>query len=304
MTSLAYANPQDADYNTVVEERSKGKETGSITAVDGQMDKGIKTVSYYDYRGRNIQTVSTNHLGGNDMLDDKSYGRIDDLTYEYNGNQVIKITDKVSGPYYKDAMHFVDGADAEIEYEYDKNGCMTKDLNKKISKIEYNLLNLPTKLNFADGSTISYSYDADGNKLRADYNISLMNVINGTSSNAQAGNGVTTHRDYCGNFIYENGALKMLLFDGGYVTFNSSNSPKYHFYLKDHLGNNRVVADANGNIEQVNHYYPFGGLMAESTGDVQPYKYNGKELDRIHGLDSYDYGARWMSDRCCLHISA
>ena len=38
-------------------------------------------------------------------------------------------------------MHFVDGADAEIEYEYDKNGCMTKDLNKKISKIEYNLLN-------------------------------------------------------------------------------------------------------------------------------------------------------------------
>ena len=296
MTSLAYANPQNADYYTVVEERSKGKETGSITAVDGQMDKGIKTVSYYDYRGRNIQTVSTNHLGGNDMLDDKSYGRIDDLTYKYNGNQVFKITDKVSGPYYKDAMHFVDGAGAEIEYEYDKNGCMTKDLNKKICKIEYNLLNLPTKLNSADGSTISYSYDADGNKLRADYNLSLMNVINGTSSNAQAGNGVTTHRDYCGNFIYEDGALKMLLFDGGYVTFNSSNSPKYHFYLKDHLGNYRVVADANGNIEQVNHYYPFGGLMAESTSGVQPYKYNGKELDRIHGLDSYDYGARWMSD--------
>ena len=239
----------------------------------------------------NMQTMSKQVL-----QDDKSYGRIDDLTYKYNGNQVIKITDKVSGPYYKDAMHFVDGADAEIEYEYDKNGCMTKDLNKKISKIEYNLLNLPTKLNFADGSTISYSYDADGNKLRADYNLSLMNVINGTSSNAQAGNGVTTHRDYCGNFIYEDGALKMLLFDGGYVTFNSSNSPKYHFYLKDHLGNYRVVADANGNIEQVNHYYPFGGLMAESTGGVQPYKYNGKELDRMHGLDSYDYGARWMSD--------
>ena len=26
--------------------------------------------------------------------------------------------------------------------------------------------------------------------------------------------------------------------------------------------------------------------------DVQPYKYNGKELDRMHGLDTYDYGAR------------
>ena len=35
--------------------------------------------------------------------------------------------------------------------------------------------------------------------------------------------------------------------------------------------------------------------MAESTGgDVQRYKYNGKELDRMHGLDWYDFGARHM----------
>jgi RHS repeat-associated protein len=46
-------------------------------------------------------------------------------------------------------------------------------------------------------------------------------------------------------------------------------------------------------IEQVNHYYPFGGLMGESTNDeVQRYKYNGKELDRMHGLNLYDYHAR------------
>ena len=45
--------------------------------------------------------------------------------------------------------------------------------------------------------------------------------------------------------------------------------------------------------QQETHYYPYGGLMGESTGgDVQRYKYNGKELDRMHGLDWYDYGAR------------
>ena len=44
------------------------------------------------------------------------------------------------------------------------------------------------------------------------------------------------------------------------------------------------------------HYYPYGGLMGESTGsDAQPYKYNGKELDRTNGLDWYDYGARWYN---------
>lgn len=32
--------------------------------------------------------------------------------------------------------------------------------------------------------------------------------------------------------------------------------------------------------------------MPSRGADVQPYKYNGKELDRMHGLNTYDYGAR------------
>ena len=65
----------------------------------------------------------------------------------------------------------------------------------------------------------------------------------------------------------------------------------YHYYLKDHQGNNRVVADRNGKVEEVNHYYPFGGMFAHN-GNVQPYKYNGKELDTRKELNWYDYGAR------------
>ena len=90
----------------------------------------------------------------------------------------------------------------------------------------------------------------------------------------------TVLTDYCGNMIYEGGALKQILVDGGYVTFSGS-TPTYHYYLQDHLGNNRVVCNASSTVEQVNHYYPFGGLFGESTnGDTQRYKYNGKELDR------------------------
>ena len=59
------------------------------------------------------------------------------------------------------------------------------------------------------------------------------------------------------------------------------------------VGNNRIVADAHGNVEEVNHYYPYGALMGDSrnTG-LQPYKHIGKELDRTHGLDLYAHGAR------------
>ena len=80
-------------------------------------------------------------------------------------------------------------------------------------------------------------------------------------------------------------------------TFNqSNNAPEYHFHVTDHLGNVRAVLNENNAIEEINHYYPYGTLFGESTGlsnSTQPYKYTGKELDRMHGLDLHDHGARW-----------
>jgi RHS repeat-associated protein len=57
-----------------------------------------------------------------------------------------------------------------------------------------------------------------------------------------------------------------------------------------------VVAKADGTVIQKNHYYPFGIAFAENTvteQGKQPYKYNGKELDQMHGLNMYDYSARF-----------
>ena len=88
--------------------------------------------------------------------------------------------------------------------------------------------------------------------------------------------------------IYENGVQKLLLTEEGYITLSDS---KYHYYLKDHQGNNRVVISQSGTVEETSHYYPFGGTFA-SAGNVQPYKYNGKEYDSKKGLNWYDYGAR------------
>ena len=133
---------------------------------------------------------------------------------------------------------------------------------------------MPQQVTFSDGSTITYSYAADGTKLRTVHTIS----------------GTTTQKDYCANVVYENGVQKMLLTEEGYVDLSASTLP-YYYYLKDHQGNNRVVIKEDGEVKETNHYYPFGGVFA-STGNVQPYKYNGKELDTKKGLNWYDYGAR------------
>ena len=78
------------------------------------------------------------------------------------------------------------------------------------------------------------------------------------------------------------------------IRIQFSNGASYvHYYIKDHQGNNRVVAKYDGTIEQTTHYYPYGGTLTHSTEQgVQKYKYNGKEFDRTHGLDWYDYSAR------------
>ncbi|GFH86674.1 hypothetical protein IMSAGC001_02085 [Bacteroides acidifaciens] len=133
---------------------------------------------------------------------------------------------------------------------------------------------MPCRVEFENGNSISYLYDANGTKLRATHVIGKD----------------TTVTDYCGNVIYENGVPSTLLTQYGYISLSDN---KYHYFLQDHQGNTRVVVDEDGKVEEVNDYYPFGGLMASSSGDVQPYKYNGKELDRKGGLDWYDYGARW-----------
>ena len=142
-----------------------------------------------------------------------------------------------------------------------------------------------------------YGYDAAGKKLSVTYTTSKTNLMvpMGSIVPPQAINvAMTLKTDYCGNMIYENRKLSKILTDVGYITLNSGGEPPmYHYFLTDHLGNNRVVMNERGAVEQVNHYYAFGGLMGESTGgEAQPYKYNGNELDRMHGLDWYDYGAR------------
>ena len=239
---------------------------GETAGISTNANRFSENVTGYDKNG-NIKGLQ--RYG---QLSSTAYGMIDNLTLTLNGNQLNRVDDAVAASTYNGDFEFKNGANAADEYSYDANGNLTKDLNKGISGITYNFLNLPNAVTFSDGSTITYTYGADGTKLRTVHKIGS----------------TTTTTDYCGNVIYENGVQKLLLTEEGYITLSDS---KYHYYLKDHQGNNRVVISQSGTVEETSHYYPFGGVFA-SAGNVQPYKYNGKELDTKKGLNWYDYGAR------------
>ena len=240
---------------------------GETASISTNANRFSENVTGYDKNG-NIKSLQRYGQTGT-----SAYGLIDNLTYTLTGNQLSRVDDAVSTVAYGTNTAFVNGASAAGEYAYDVNGNLTKDLNKGITDIQYNVLNLPSTVSFSDGSTITYTYGADGTKLRTVHKIGS----------------TTTTTDYCGNVIYENGTQKLLLTEEGYI--NLTGTQQYHYYLKDHQGNNRVVINQSGTVEETNHYYPFGGVFG-TTGNTQPYKYNGKEFDTKKGLNWYDYGAR------------
>jgi RHS repeat-associated protein len=226
-----------------------------------------------------------------------TYGIIDNLTMTYNGNQMKTVSDAAADIALNTSMDFKDYSNIATEYTYNKNGAMSQDLNKGISAITYNSLNLPRMVDIKNKTTEGrneYTYSASGQKLKAmqkwNPNYSTTPVIGSTINTAALTQSQTT--DYVGNIIYEDNALKRILVDGGY--YESGN---YYFYITDHLGNNRIVTNAAASVVQSTQYYPFGSSFADaSSTSTQPYKYNGKELDARNGLNMYDYSARWKPD--------
>lgn len=223
---------------------------------------------------------------------------MDDLTYRYIGNQLKSINDEC-GPSSDASLNdeFKDWAKKDVEYTFNQNGAMIQDLNKGITNIKYSAMNLPMVIDIKSPiaeARNEYLYSADNTKLQVvqHYNPNYSETpIIGTNINVS---NLTQKKttDYIGNKVYENGKLKKILVNDGYYNVEQNS---YYFFLKDHLGNNRAVLDDNGaRTIQFTHYYPFGLSFDESKAQgEQPYKYNGKEYDKMHGLNLYDYSARF-----------
>lgn len=187
---------------------------------------------------------------------------------------------------------FTDGASLASEYLYDDNGNMISDLNKDL-EVEYNYLNLPQKVSTADinnDDEISYIYDATGSKL-------VKIVSSGSSLNQKtlyAGGFVYTDND---GDTYDDYSLDYILNAEGKIDMDGTTVDGYHYFLKDHLGNTRVVFNESGIVLQESGYYPFGLPFNSSLGGDNRYLFNGKELqdEQLGGvnLDHYDYGLRF-----------
>jgi RHS repeat-associated protein len=163
---------------------------------------------------------------------------IDALSYKnYNGNQLGKVDDfdGVNIPFFFQDKDNGTGYD----YTYDPNGNLTSDYNKSISSITYNFLNLPNVVSITGKGTITYTYDAAGNKLQK------------TTLDQTVTPNKTTNYYYAGDFVYRNdtvefvshpeGRLRPVRIDTTQAISIANLKYLYDYYLKDHLGSVRDV---------------------------------------------------------------
>ena len=231
------------------------------------------------------------------------YGLMDNLTLTYDGNQLTGVSETVSDYDFTGSFEYKRANGSE--YMYNSNGSLTADRSRGIAYIAYDLNGNPQSIYFMNGSVTKYVYSATGEKLRVTHYTAVPNISVAIGSTRELAFYEIQYRDSTdyllgGSLTMKNGRMDKCLFDGGYAraieTGTTTDRFVFYYYNKDHLGNNREVVASVGRMFQVTSYYPFGAPYADpaavSNTEYQPYKYNSKELDLMHGLKWYDYGAR------------
>ncbi|MBC7410092.1 MAG: RHS repeat-associated core domain-containing protein [Arcicella sp.] len=281
-------------------QRSYGYEYDALNRIKNSYFSGNTGENYnegnitYDKIG-NIITMERRGLDQNGIIN-----TIDQLSYSYfpRNNKLKRVGDTAGTAGFKDL-----GNGSTDDYAYDINGNMTSDLNKEITEIKYNHLNLPSKIVFnnADLSSpspkvIQFYYDATGVKVQK-------------KITTAAGTAIT---QYVGGKVYQNNALAFISNPEGYTSFDGTNFSYVYQYV-DHLGNIRLSytdADHNGSISaateiiEENNYYPSGLIHKgynpayNALGNylADKYRFQGQERQEDLGLNldnfnwrNYDY---------------
>ena len=203
---------------------------------------------------------------------------IDDVTATYNGNQLHTLRDDAPEVLLEASMDVASGTYPSGSFAYDANGNMTCDPSRNITDMEYNALNLPQRITFADGSRIDWLYTSSGEKLR-------QTVIAATGD-------TLSRRDYIGSYLFVDNEFDRYQLAEGYITPDDI----YHAYIPDYQGNIvGVVNTSSGILEQHTRYYPYGLPFADSSNPtVNRRKYGAKELTPDLGLNAYDFEARTL----------
>ena len=281
--------------------------------------RSITTNNYDTATGILTSTdVATSVNGGKEVkkrtaaLDYDDHGRICSTTHgsaiqttEYDVRDwprklTSEVEDKANDITYMTTTNFIQTGKSPARYTYNANGGMETDVNNDIVFMEYDNFGYAKGIYFRNGSSIKYVHTPTGEKLKETYTTSVPNITKPVGlpfSLAPPEIQSVITKDYWGtDIICKNGEPQQFFFDGGFADIKGSGLT-WHYYVKDHLGTNRIVQDEKGKVEATYNFYPFGGFIEHFeelyTHNIsQPFTFQGKEYTSMYGLGMFDFGAR------------
>ena len=230
-----------------------------------------RTVTY----DRNGNILSLTWYGADTAVPEEA------LAYSYNGNMLVGVSNSGS-------------SGGGGSYTHDANGNLTRDGLSGLD-IEYDDLNLTSRVSSGDTTLAVYGHLADGTKIRS---------VDGTGNGFQ----------YRGSLVYTQTAgqsgspvltLDCALTSAGrivrWTAADGSVSYRPLIHLRDHLGSVRAVIDGDtGTVLEASDYYPFGKRIptpvTEPVAPTSPnhWHFSGKESQSFlsAAIPLLDFGAR------------
>ncbi len=243
--------------------------TGSYSFLYDDFSRLTSAKPYGDYYHRHEETMLYDRNGNIRVLNrcerrDTCY----QMQINYNGDKIFSAS-------------LDDGMDIEnVLFSYDADGRLVHDGTNGLD-LSYSGIGRLQNISKDDIQIAKYSYSADGRKL---------------SATDRYDNGLI----YIGSMVYrkQNGSIEFdsAPFSHGRFVF-CKNEITPHYFITDHINSVRAELDSNGDIIEINDYYPSGAIWKDSenrpTGNYKNrYRYNGKEEQSFLGLPYIDYGAR------------
>ena len=281
------------------------------SAVFGEGDNLTSYKNYYDEYAEYDCNGNITRMNRRGLVDNMhgGFGFVDNLRMTYEGNMLTSVRDNATRQSYAGAADFDGVTGQEYPLTYNGAGSLVSDAGRGIARIGYDPRNNPVRIQFTDGNVTKYVYSATGEKLRVVYQTAVPNVSVAIGSARELSPSEILSADSVDYLLGDrltlrNGRIDRFQFDEGYCqakryTYNHSQDDFiFYYYDRDHLGNIRQVVKGSvsntGNVVQSMDYYPFGAQFCDGSTDnnFQSRRYNGKEFDKMHGLNTYDYGAR------------
>lgn len=275
----------------------------------------------YDANGNILSYLRNGNKSATPAMDQLQYQYNRDQAGRLTNNRLRHISDAVpAGNYQED----IDNQVAD-NYQYDNIGNLTRDVQGNISNIEWTVYGKIKKITKTDNSSLTYRYDASGNRIYKAY--AHNNVVDKTWYVRDAqGNVLSVYTSTASSpdiywkeqHLY--GSSRLGIWQPGMkitgtpgaatALWNSEGLKRYE--LTNHLGNvMATISDKKINgladVTSVSDYAPFGMQMVGRSLSAGGYRYgfNGKENDNeVKGEgNQQDYGMRVYDPRIGRFLS-